>query len=106
MSGERELGEVGSKVVFENDRVRVWKLALEPGESSDPHRHDLDHLLIQVEGDRIAVDPEPDSQGPYREYFEGEVVPGFVVPVDRGGVETARNVGDRPYLEIIVELKD
>lgn len=104
--GERELGDVGTRIVFEDERVRVWKLALEPGESSAAHRHELDHLLIQVEGDRIAVDPEPDSQGPYPEYFEGEVLPGFVLPVERGGVETARNVGDRPYLEIIVELKD
>jgi hypothetical protein len=26
--------------------------------------------------------------------------------VTRGGVESARNVGSRPYLEIVVELKD
>ena len=57
-------------------------------------------------GDRVAVDPEPDTQGPYRDYFEGEVVPGVVLHVDRGGIETARNVGDKSYLEVIVELKD
>jgi hypothetical protein len=106
MSDERELGGIGTKVVFENDQVRVWTLELEPGESSAVHRHDLDHLLIQVQGDRVAVDPEPDTQGPYRDYFEGEVVPGVVLHVDRGGIETARNVGDKPYLEVIVELKD
>ena len=57
----RELGGVGSKVVFEDERVRVWVLKLAPGERSDVHQHDLDHLLIQVKGDRIAVDPEPDT---------------------------------------------
>src|SRR5271163_3364323 len=103
---ERNLGTVGTKVLFEDGRVRVWQLTLEPGEESDVHRHDLDHLLIQVAGDRIAVVPEPDSEGPFTEYLEADVLPGAVVPVARGGIETARNVGHLPYVEIIVELKD
>jgi hypothetical protein len=70
MPGERTLGGVGTKVIFEDDRVRVWQLRLAPGEDSAIHRHDLDHLLIQVAGDRIAVLPEPDTQGPYRDYLE------------------------------------
>lgn len=105
MNDERVLGGVGSKVVFENDRVRVWKLVLAPGERSPVHRHDLDHLLIQVRGDRIAVEPEPDSEGLYTDYFEADVLPGYVTFVPPGGVETAVNVGVEPYYEIIVELK-
>lgn len=106
MSAARELGDVGTRVVFEDDRVRVWKVRLAPGEQGPVHRHDLDHLLVQVAGDRIAVVPEPDSQGPFRDYLEADVVPGAVVHVTRGGVESARNVGALPYLEIVVELKD
>lgn len=102
----RVLGGVGTRVVFEDDRVRVWELRLAPGEDSPVHRHELDHLLIQVAGDRVAVIPEPDTEGPYRDELEAEVVPGAVVHVPRGGVETARNPGREPYLEIIVELKD
>ena len=101
----RELGGVGTKVIFDNDRVRVWKLALAPGERSAPHRHDLDHLLIQVRGDRIAVEPEADTNGPYNEPFTGDVIPGYTIFVPKGGVETAVNVGDEDYYEIIVELK-
>lgn len=103
---DRELGPIGTRVVFEDERVRVWQLRLQPGEESAVHRHDLDHLLIQVAGDRVAVVPEPDTVGPFRDYFEADVVPGAVVPVARGGVETARNVGTLPYLEVIVEMKD
>ena len=102
---DRVLGDVGSRVVFEDDHVRVWQLRLAPGEDSATHRHELDHLLIQVTGDRIAVIPEPDSEGPYRGHLEADVVPGAIVHVARGGVETARNVGRRHYLEVIVELK-
>jgi hypothetical protein len=105
MAEDRVLGGVGTEVVFENDRVRVWSLRLEPDEKSAVHRHDLDHLLIQIAGDRIAVIPEPDSQGPYREYLAADVIPGAVVHVTRGGIETAHNVGNRPYREVIVELK-
>ena len=103
---ERVLGDIGTRVVFENEHVRVWQLRLAPGEDSATHRHELDHLLIQVAGDRIAVIPEPDSDGPYRDYLEADVMPGAIVHVARGGVETARNVGRQGYLEVIVELKD
>ena len=101
----RELGGVGTKVVFEDDRVRVWVLKLAPGERSAVHRHDLDHLLIQVRGDRIAVDPEPDTASPYTEYFDADVIPGMVTFVPQGGIETAVNTGVQPYYEVIVELK-
>ena len=103
---ERVLGPIGTKVVFEDDRVRVWLLKLAPGEDSATHRHDLDHLLIQIAGDRIAAVPEADTESPYNEYIEADVIPGMVTYVPRGGIETARNIGDHPYREIIVELKD
>jgi beta-alanine degradation protein BauB len=102
----RKLGGVGTKVVFEDHRVRVWVLELDPGERSAVHQHDLDHLLIQVKGDRIAVDPEPDSQSPYRDYFEAPVIAGMVTLVPKGGIEAAVNTGAEPFYEIIVELKD
>ena len=63
-------------------------------------------MLVQISGDRVAVQPEPDTEGPYQDYLEAPVLPGAVVFVSRGGVETARNVGADPYHEIIVELKD
>jgi hypothetical protein len=105
MSEDRRLGGVGTKMLFEDDRIRVWQLKLAPGEDSPVHRHELDHVLIQIAGDRVAVVPEPDSQGPYRDYMEADVVPGAVVTVPRGGVELARNVGQQRYLEVIIELK-
>jgi hypothetical protein len=103
---QRKLGPIADRVVFENERVRVWELRMEPGHQGPVHRHELDHILVQIDGDRMAVLPEPDSQGPYREYLEADVVPGQHFYVTRGGVEIARNVGRRAYHEIIIELKD
>jgi beta-alanine degradation protein BauB len=105
MTDDRVFGDIGSNVIYEDASVRVWRLKLAPGQESPIHRHHLDHLLIQVAGDRIAVIPEPDTDGPYKEELTAPVMPGAVVHVARGGVERARNVGDEPYLEIIVELK-
>jgi quercetin dioxygenase-like cupin family protein len=103
---ERVLGGVGTEIVYENDRVRVWQLRLAPGERSDIHRHELDYVLVQVSGGKIAAEPEPDTESEYNTYIEADVAPGDVVFVGRGGVETAVNKGSEPYLEIIVELKD
>jgi beta-alanine degradation protein BauB len=106
MSAERVLGGVATKVLLDNDRVRIWEMRLDPGQDSAVHRHDLDYVLVQVDGDRIAGVPEPDSQGQYNEYIEADVAPGNAIYIGRGGVETARNVGKRPYYEILIELKD
>ena len=106
MTADRQLGDIGTKLLLENDRVRVWEVRLAPGEEGAVHQHVLDHLLIQVAGDRIAVVPEPDSEGPFRQYLAADVVPGAVVEVARGGIEAARNIGTQPYVEVIVELKD
>ena len=103
---ERRLGEIANRVIFENERVRIWEMRMPAGEIGPPHRHALDHILVQISGDRMAVVPEADSAGPYREYLEAEVVPGQIFYVTRGGVERAKNVGEREYHEILIELKD
>jgi hypothetical protein len=106
MSAERSLGAVATKVLLDNDRVRIWEMRLDPGQDSAVHRHDLDYVLVQIDGDRIAGVPEPDSKGRYNEYIEADVTPGNAIYIERGGVETARNVGKKPYYEILIELKD
>jgi hypothetical protein len=102
---ERVLGNVATRLLLENERVRIWEMDLAPGERSATHRHDLDYVLVQIEGDRIAGVPEPDSRGTYREYIEATVEPGTTRYIARDGVETAVNVGRRRYREILIELK-
>jgi beta-alanine degradation protein BauB len=107
MGADRKLGDVATKRLFENDRVRVWEMELDPGQSSDVHEHKLDYLLIQLEGDKIAGIFESDTGGSYPPgTVEGDVAPGNVIYIERGGIETAKNTGDRRYREILVELKD
>lgn len=103
---QRVLGNIADKLLFENERVRIWEMRLEPGHDGPPHRHDCDHVLVQISGDRMAVVPEPDTQGVYNEYLEADVFPGNYFYVEKGGIEVARNVGKEAFHEIIIELKD
>lgn len=105
-SGDRVLGDIANTLLFENDRVRIWEMRLEAGATGPIHKHELDHVLIQISGDRMAVVPEPDTGSIYKEYEEADVFPGNYFFVERGGIEAARNVGKEDFHEIIVELKD
>ncbi len=102
---ERTLGNVATKLLLENERVRIWEMDLAPGERSATHRHDCDYVLVQIEGDRIAAQPEPDSAGKYRDYIEATVEAGRARYIASGGIETAINIGQRRYREILIELK-
>jgi predicted metal-dependent enzyme (double-stranded beta helix superfamily) len=99
-------GDIATRVVYEDERLRIWELVLEPGEEGPLHKHELDHILVQIAGDKMAVVPHPDSKSRYGEYLEAEVFPGQIFVIERGGIEIARNVGREPYKEILIELKD
>ena len=101
-----EYGPGGGEVIFENERVRITDMRLEPGERSRLHTHALDYMLIQIEGDKVAVDPHPETRGENTEFFEADVIPGATIFLERGGVEWAVNTGTKPWREICIELKD
>ena len=50
MTTERRLGPIGTRMLFENDRVRVWEVRLAPGEEGAVHRHQLDCSLYGSSG--------------------------------------------------------
>src|ERR1700730_1605097 len=108
MAETSEFGDIASKLLMENDRVRIWEMRLTPGERSALHRHELDYVMIQISGDRMAADFEPDSGGPWGALgrAEGDIAPGNVIWAAGGGTKTAVNLGDEPFYEIVVELKD
>lgn len=97
-------GGVGSRVLFEDDNVRIWDMKLEPGEASDLHTHEHDYYLIIQSGDLVAgVTPIGFPMDP----FVGKVpVEGNTVFVPKGGTEWAYNVGEKTYYEFLVELKN
>jgi len=45
------MGDVGSFIVFENDKVIIWELLLEPGQQTACHIHKHDYIFYVLEGD-------------------------------------------------------
>ena len=100
------LGDVATRLLFENERVRVWEMDLQPGEESALHHHSLDYLLVILEGDRIVARAPGEGPEARTADIEASVQPGQVFYVKGGGTETAINVGRERYHEILIELKE
>ncbi|MFK7898062.1 MAG: hypothetical protein AB8G23_19685 [Myxococcota bacterium] len=100
--GEPE-GDVGTQLLFEDDKIKIWQMILEPGEASDLHRHNHDYYLAISEGDYVAgVVPEDIGES-----FVGKVPEaGNTVSLPKGALEWAYNVGEKTYREILIELKN
>jgi hypothetical protein len=105
---DRVWGGIATKVLMENDRVRIWEMRLAPGAESDLHEHKHDYVMIQISGDKMAARFEPDSGGEWAglDYVEGDIAPGNVIFAKAGGKEVAVNIGKEEFYEIVVELKD
>ena len=100
-----EIGPGAGKLVFENDRVRIWDLQLDPGERSALHTHLLDYVIVQIEGDEICNEPHPETQGFYDRRMVEQTHPGDTAFVRAGGTEVAVNTGKKHWREICIELK-
>lgn len=97
--------QVGTRLLFENDRVRVWDLALAPGEALEAHVHHLDFCFVVVQGGELRhVHPGDPAQDQPVRYEDGQVV---FLEAGAGLVHHRLvNVGDRPYRNFVVELKE
>ena len=47
---------VGTRLLFENEQVRVWDLQLAPGEAIPLHRHELDYLYVVIGDGRLQTE--------------------------------------------------
>lgn len=96
---EPKLGPVGQEIVFENDRVRVWHILLEPGEGQPLHRHEHPYLVVAVQGAKNLIQTVDGTR------IDADEATGGVVFREPGAVHMLTNVGDTTYLARLVELK-
>ena len=106
---------VGTQKVFEDDRVIVWHLDLEPGEQGERHTHILDYVIRILSGSTLEV------SGPKGELLDtvdleagGAVsfqIQGDQIVSDRPGypavpaTHSARNIGSNTFREVLIEFK-
>ncbi|MDQ3947314.1 MAG: hypothetical protein M3357_19585 [Actinomycetota bacterium] len=67
-SGHRELG---TKVLFENDRIRVWEVRLAPGERGAFHLHDRHYVWTVVDAG-VGLQRSDDGTYKVRQYNVGD----------------------------------
>ncbi len=92
-----EYGDVGTEILWEDDSVRAWDLVLEPGQSSDWHRHENPYVFVVTRAGRLKTEYE-DGTVSVTDFALGDVVRGH-----RGSVHRVTNVGDALYSNSIVE---
>lgn len=107
---------VGTRRVFEDDRVIVWQIDLEPGEQGELHTHELDYVVRVISGATVEVSG-PDGVPLYTVNLEpGDAVKfkvdGDLVVSDRPGsraipaTHSARNVSNSVFSEVLIEFKN
>jgi predicted metal-dependent enzyme (double-stranded beta helix superfamily) len=93
----------GTELLFENHRIRVWALTLDPGESSPMHRHLHDYTFVYVNRSEMEGHfPETDEKIPQR-VDEGYVFYQEVGP-DGGPPHRLTNVGTTRSTHYIFEF--
>ncbi len=87
----------GHRVLFENDRVRVLDVRINPGETSEMHSHPAN--FVYALSTAKVVFSFPDGTTREATIHEGDTV------WSEGATHEIRNVGDTPDWGIIFELK-
>ncbi len=95
------LVDVGQRVLHDDPVVRVWEVALEPGETHAWHLHHNPYVVLSIEGSQGRMDWLDGSEPRFISEHRGGFVLRPVSPVHR-----LTNIGTSPYRNRLVELKD
>jgi hypothetical protein len=103
---EEGLGLVATRVIYEDDEVRIWDQVIGPHETLEPHRHVHDYFLVDVKGDGgvLQVEYMPGNARTEREPHPYNVARGNHHFIEKGAVERAINTSDKSVRLILVEL--
>lgn len=105
MTETEKLYPIATRVIYEDDEVRVWDQVIPTGTTLERHRHDNDYALVTVRGGgTLKVEFHNDTGGKLGERIELHPKRGEVMFIDKGHEETAHNEGEE-YRAILVEVK-
>lgn len=97
--------DVGTRVILENERVRVWEMELAPGEACEYHEHRNDHLILYPR----AATMRGQRPGDIEWTIEQDVEQGFAMYRTVGAVgalepHRLRNAGSETVIHYVIEL--
>ena len=94
------LGEVGQRIVLENELVRVWEIRLEPGETIDFHIHYHPYLVISLGGGENEIETI------FGQRIKTDEPLGSTVFINEmRAVHRLTNRAEVPYISRLIELK-
>lgn len=96
--------DVGTRVWFENDRIRVWEILLPPGERGPFHNHTRNYFWTVVEAGR-GLQRYADGTFAVRDYQVGDTRYLEHSPED-SLIHDLENVGDTVLRFVTVEFLD
>jgi|SRR5665213_437422 len=94
------LGEVGDKVLFENEHIRLWEIRLEPGKTIAFHIHYHPYLVISLGGGENEIETIFGRKIPTDEPSGSFVFIDEMRPVHR-----LTNKSNVTYLSRLIEMK-
>ena len=97
--GNEPLGEIATELLFENERVKMWSLIVDPGEKSDWHLHELDYMVINLEADEVTRELEDGTLSTSTPQL------GTTTFQDEHSVHRVVNNSNGRYRVVLVELK-
>jgi quercetin dioxygenase-like cupin family protein len=89
----------GQTLVLENERVRISRLILAPGQSIEMHTHALQSLGVAVSEGRIVIEV------PGEKLRTEKLKPGDTQWYDGGIKHSLKNAGSAPFEAVEIELK-
>jgi len=107
MSAQEKLNPIATKILYEDDEVRVWDQVIGAGETLGKHHHELDYVIVNVT-DVGPFDVEffdADGKAKKQSFTFPDAKRGGSLLVEKGHVEIAHNRGPR-FRAILVELKE
>jgi mannose-6-phosphate isomerase-like protein (cupin superfamily) len=94
--------KVGTTIWFENDRIRVWEILLQPGERGAFHSHVTNYFWTVVEGSQ-GLQRFADGTFVVRDYLVGETKYLEHTP-ETALIHDLENVGNSTLRFVTVEL--
>ena len=96
----KPLGPIGTKIVFENEHVRVWAIELPPKGHQPLHEHHLPYLIVPISEGKSVMKWQ---DGRTRDLVD---VPGEVKYREAsGGPHELFNLEDSKFHSVLVEIK-
>ncbi|MEM7024765.1 MAG: hypothetical protein AAF637_19635 [Pseudomonadota bacterium] len=97
-------GHIGTELVFENERVRVWHMTLAPGENMPVHRHVLDYFWTALTPGRFLQRTYDGTT--YESNYDAGLTHYYNVGKGEFALHNLENVGDTTMVFCAVEFKN